>query len=189
MTLQETREVMKALSTAYPRFYAGLDEERQKNAAMMWMAAFQSDNMRLVVAAVWSFINSDEKGFPPVPGQIRAKMRLITSHNDPSAEIMWNAVRLALRDSLYGAREQFDQLPEPVREIVGNAEQLMKWAAMDSETLHSVVASNFKKAYCEKVAREKEYAALPPDVQELVDKVSAAMPTLPEAETGKGQGE
>lgn len=186
MTLQETREVMKALSTAYPRFYAGLDEERQKNAAMMWMAAFKSDDVRLVVAAVWSFIGTDEKGFPPVPGQILAKMRLITSHGELSAEDAWNMVRVALRDSLYGAQEQFDKLPESVKGIVGNAEQLVKWAEMDSETVHSVVSSNFLKAYRTESARRKEYAALPPDVRELVDKLSVAK-TMPELGTGKGE--
>lgn len=189
MTIRETAQVMDRLEVAYPRYYAGIDQKRRENALIMWASAFSQDDVRLVVAAVQSFIETDEKGFPPVPGQIKAKLRLITSHDELSAEDAWNAIRKALWNSLYGAQEQFDKLPEPVRKVVGDAEQLKKWAEMDSETVHSVVSSNFLKAYRAETARQKEYAALPPDVQKLVDQLSAAkaMPELPESKTGRSE--
>lgn len=178
MDLFETGAVMDILETAYPRYYAGVDDGRRKRAAEMWASAFADDDPRLVAAAVKSFINSDEKGFPPVPGQIRAKLRLIVGHNDATELEAWNLVKKALRNSDYYPQEEFDKLPPLVRRMVGNPAQLREWSLMDSDTVNSVIASNFQRSYREAAEREREYGALPPDVQEFADKLAAARKTF-----------
>ena len=182
MTVQETGRVMDTLEAAYPRYYAGIDERRQERAVIMWASAFQRDDVRLVVAAVRSFIEMDEKGFPPVPGQIKAKMRLIAEHGELSENDAWNMVRKAVGNSGHESREEFEKLPPPIQKLVGNASQLREWGLMNRETLNSVVASNFQRAYRTQTEREREYRALPPDVRELVAQIAAAraMPELPE---------
>ena len=181
MTVQETGRVMDVLESAYPRYYAGIDKQRQERAVIMWASAFSRDDVRLVVAAVRSFIEMDEKGFPPVPGQIKAKMRLIAGHGELSDTGAWNMVRNAIRNSGHESREEFEKLPPPLQKLVGNASQLREWALMDSETLNSVVSSNFLKAYRAWSEREREYNALPPDVREVVTQSAAARarPELP----------
>ena len=144
--------------------------------------AFEEDDPRLVAAAVRSFIETDEKGFPPVPGQIKAKMRLITAHGELSENDAWNMIRKAVRNSVYESRAEFERLPPPLRKLVGSPNQLREWSLTDSETLNSVVASNFLKAYRTQTAREREYNALPPDVRAIVAELAAAkaMPELSE---------
>ena len=182
MTRQETGQIMNLLSTAYPRYYAGLDKIREKNAVNMWAVTFAEDDPRLVVEAVKSFIATDDKGFPPVPGQIKAKIRLIVSYDERSETEAWNMVRKAVRNSVYDSRAEFEKLPPPIQKLVGRANQLREWALMDSDTFNSVVSSNFLKAYRTQTAREREYNALPPDVQALVTEIASAkaMPELPE---------
>lgn len=43
---------------------------------------------------------------------------------------------------------------------------------MDSETVHSVVASNFQRSYKAIAQREREIAKLPSDVKALVGKIA-----------------
>ena len=182
MTVRETGRVMGALETAYPRYYAGIDNQRRAQAVAMWASAFEPDDVRLVAAAVRSFIATDDKGFPPVPGQIKAKMRLIAGHGETSEAEAWDMVRKAVRNSVYDSAAEFEKLPPSVRKLVGRANQLREWALMDSDTFNSVVSSNFLKAYRVQTAREQEYSALPPDVRALVTEIAAAnaMPELPE---------
>ena len=187
MTIQETGRVMDALEAAYPRYYAGIDERRQERAVIMWASAFSRDDVRLVVAAVRSFIEMDEKGFPPVPGQIKAKLRLIADYGELSETDAWAMIRKAVRNSGYESQEEFERLPPPLQKLAGSPNQLREWALMDSDTFNSVVSSNVLRAYRTQTAREREYNALPPDVQELVAQIAAAkaMPSPPQTAATK----
>ena len=182
MTIEETADVMDLLKRFYPAFYARQPDTERLKSADLWAVMFADDDPRLVAAAVKSFIAMDEKGFPPVPGQIKAKLRLIMAHGELSESDAWSMVRKAVRNSGYESQTEFDRLPPPVQKLVGSPNQLREWALMDSETLNSVVASNFLKAYRTQTAREREYNALPPDVQALVAELAdaKAMPELPE---------
>ena len=184
MTDIDVAGVMDLLDEFYPAFYAKRTDEERVEIADLWAAVFAADDPRLVVAAVRSFIEMDEKGFPPVPGQIKAKMRLIASCGELSETDAWSMVRKAVRNSGYESREEFEKLPPPVRKLVGSPNQLREWALMDSDTLNSVVASNFLKAYRIQSAREREYDALPPDARALVAELAAAkaIPELPSKE-------
>lgn len=80
----------------------------------------------------------------------------------------WNLVAAAVRNGIYGAKEEFEKLPPILRRIVGSPATLREWAAMDSETLHSVVSSNFQRSYRYIAAAEKEYRKLPDGLKEIV---------------------
>lgn len=182
MTMQETGIIMDILVTAYPRFYAGNVDMR--NAIRLWAEMFANNDVALVAAAVKSVIESDEKGFPPTIGQVKAKMRLLTSGNELTEADVWGMVAKALRNGIYGSAEEFAKFPPTVKRIVGSAEQLREWATMDSETVHSVVASNFQRSYRAISAREREIAKLPSDVKALLGDVAKPMdpPKLPRYE-------
>ena len=183
MTRYETGQVMNLLTAAYPRYYAGIDEKRSKDALNMWATLFANDDMRIVLAAVRAFIDSDEKGFPPVPGQIKAKMRLILDPEEMTEMEAWNLVANALKNSAYGATEEFEKFPPVVKRIVGSPGQLREWGMMDSETVHSVVSSNFQRSYKAVAEKEREYRKLPGEVRDLVQSLrlsQAPIPELPE---------
>lgn len=180
MTRKETGIIMDILHAAYPRFYAGNVDMR--NAINLWAEMFANDDVALVAAAVKSVIESDEKGFPPSIGQVKAKMRLLISAGELTESDVWNVVKKALRNGIYDAAKEFAKFPPVVKRIVGNPEQLRKWATMDSEVVHSVVASNFQRSYRAISAREREIAKLPADVRALLPEAAKPMdpPKLPE---------
>lgn len=183
MDRTETLKIMAVLRGAYPNFYRNMSDQDVENAVGLWNDMFRSDEYVLVAAAVKSLLETDEKGYPPHIGSVKAKMRLLTEREEPTEAEVWNLVSKALRNGLYGSKEEFDKLPPAAQRVVGSPEQLRSWAMMDSETVQSVVASNFQRAYRTIVQREREIARLPADVRALLEQVSAPL-ALEEGETG-----
>ena len=125
-------------------------------------------------AAVKALIESDEKGFTPHIGAVKAKLRLITGSDDLTEAEAWGIVAKAIRNSAYGAREEFEKFSPIIKRIVGSPSQLREWGMMDSETVHSVVASNFQRSYKAIAQRERELAKLPPDVKAIIGNLKCA---------------
>lgn len=173
MDRTEMLMVMSALQGAYPGFYRGISKSEAEDIVNLWLDIFGAYQCPLVAAAVKSFIEADEKGFPPVPGQIMAKIRLITEPDRQTESEAWALVSSAIKNGLYGYREEFEKLPPIIRRIVGAPEQLRDWAMMDSGTVHSVVASNFQRAYRAAAAKEEDLSKLPPDVRKLLREADA----------------
>lgn len=90
----------------------------------------------------------------------------------------------ALRNSGYNSVTEFDKLPPVVRRIIGSPSQLREWAMMDSDTVQSVVQSNFMRSYRARAQSEREYLALPPEVKGLMEEIAGAMsmPALKESD-------
>ena len=171
MTRQETGIIMDILTAAYPRFYSSTTGPDMRNAIKLWADMFAHDEVALVAAAVKSVIESDEKGFPPTIGQVKAKLRLLTAKPEMTEAEAWGLVARAIRNGLYGAEEEFEKFPPVVQRIVGSANTLREWARMDTETVHSVVSSNFQRSYRAISAREREINALPAEVRSLVQRI------------------
>lgn len=182
MTLEETGIIMDILTTAYPRFYSGPDAPDMMKTLTLWAEMFARDEVALVAAAVKALIESDEKGYPPHIGAVKAKLRLLTSGGELGELEAWGIVAKALRNSTYGSKEEFEMLPSVIKRIVGSPAQLREWGLMDHDTVHSVVASNFQRSYRSILQREQEIAKLPPDVKALVGKLvnDKKMDALPE---------
>lgn len=172
MTLEETGIIMDILTTAYPRFYSGPDAPDMMKTLTLWAEMFARDEVALVAAAVKALIEADERGYPPHIGAVKAKLRFLTSGSEMTEVEAWGIVAKALRNSTYGAREEFERFPPVIKRLVGSPAQLREWGMMDSETVHSVVASNFQRSYKAIAQREREIAKLPPDVKALVGKIA-----------------
>ena len=172
MTIEETGIIMDILKTAYPRFYSGPNAPDKVKTLSLWAKTFAHDDVALVAAAVKALIESDSKGFPPHIGAVKEKLRLISAGDEMTEAEAWGIVAKALRNSAYGSREEFEKFPPVIKRIVGSPSQLREWGTMDSETVHSVVASNFQRSYKAIAQREKELAKLPPDVKALVGKLA-----------------
>ena len=173
MTLEETSAVMDVLTVAYPHFYKTQTDSEKLMAATLWADMFADEPVGVVLAAVKSFIASDEKGYPPTIGAVKAKIRLITTPKEMTEQEAWALVAKAVRNGTYGSREEYDKLPAVIQRIVGSPTQLREWAAMDRETVQSVVASNFQRSYRARAAHEREVMALPSSVRQAIGGMSA----------------
>lgn len=171
MTRQETGIIMDILRAAYPRYYAGFSPDELKNAVNLWCEMFDED-VALVASAVKALIATDKKGFPPHIGAIKEKIRQITQTEEITEAEAWYLVSKALQNGIYGSREEFGKLPPIVQKIVGSHNQLREWASMDSETVQTVIASNFQRSYRVRAQRQSEYDSLPSDVKQIAESIS-----------------
>lgn len=173
MERSDVLKIMAVLRGAYPQFYRDISRQEAEDTVALWLDMFRRDNPSLVGAAVKSIIEGDEKSFPPTIGQVKAKMRLLTAREEMTEAEAWGIVSKAIRNGTYGAAEEFEKFPPILKRIVGSPNMLREWARMGSDTVHSVVASNFQRSYRAVSAREREIAKLPPDVREIVQQIGA----------------
>lgn len=166
MTRDEATAILAVLKTAYPAFYKNMSDEEIEDVIDLWATMFESDSAKIVTEAVRAYIATDTKGFPPVIGQIKEKIREITHPQEMTEMEAWDLVRRAI--TYYNASEAFANLPLILKKIVGSPNTLREWALMDIETVNSVIQSNFMRSYKAKVAQEKEYAMLPSSTKQLI---------------------
>lgn len=159
--------VLSIMRAAYPSFYREMGKRELENIVDLWQTMFADDDPALVTGAVKAFIATDKKGFPPVIGVIKEKLRAITTKPMMTEQEAWALVFKAIRDSGYRAREEFEALPPLLRSLVGSPRQLQDWGMMDEDTVQSVVASNFMRSYRARAQHQQEFDALPSDVQRM----------------------
>lgn len=181
MTIDETKQIMTILKTAYPQFYKGQSVDEMKQAILLWQNLFADDDAVNVAMAVKSFIATDTKGFPPVIGVIKDMLIKLTTPEQMSEMEAWNLVTKAMRNP---TQETYDKLPPILQRILGSVSILRQWASMDTETVQSVIQSNFMRSYKVKSQSAKEFLALPKEIQVMSEKLTGKfeMPKLTEFE-------
>ena len=182
MTHDETLAIMSVLKAAYPNYYRDMKRGDAEAIVGLWAEMFKDEPVEVVAVAVKAHIASDTKGFPPHIGAIKDAITKLKTPDEMTEIEAWGYVRKALSNSNYNSKSEFDKLPPVVQRLVGSHNQLREWALMDSDTVNSVVASNFQRSYKARAASEREYLALPQDVRQTMAHIAAgwSMPSLPE---------
>lgn len=175
MNQTETLKIMAVLRGAYPAFYRDMSRKEAESVVALWAEMFAEDDVAIVAAAVKDLIATDDKGFPPHIGAVKAKVRQITQPSGMTPQEAWNLVAKAIRNSAYESREEYGKLPKEIQRLVGSPNQLRDWATMNSETVHSVVASNFQRSFAARQKADNDFKALPRDVQAMIGTVAERM--------------
>ena len=181
MTREDTLDLLSVLKAAYPNFYRDMTRQDANHVIDLWFEMFKDEPAELVALAVKAHIAADTKGFPPHIGAIKDAIVKIQQPNEMTEMEAWGLVQNALRNGYYGAQEEFAKLPPVVQRLVGSPNQLREWALMDTETVSSVVASNFQRSYKARAKSEREFLALPADVKNTMQQIAEnmKMPELP----------
>lgn len=189
MTKKEMAEIIAMMQTNYPDSFRDMSDAAMLGKINLWFMQFRDDDYKEVLAAVMAHIATDTNRFMPPVGVIKAKL-VELRHPDEMTEMeAWELVSKATRNSTYNAADEFAKLPPVVQRLVGSPMQLKEWAAMDTETLHSVVASNFQRSYKVRAKNERDYLALPSNVKNFMATIAEGMkmPALPEGEITEEQ--
>ena len=165
-------QIMAVLRGAYPHFYRDISRKEAEDTVNLWQAMFACDDPALVGAVVKAIIVSDNREFPPNIGVVKEKMRELTDGDEMTEVEAWALVAKAVKNGIWGAQEEFERLPEEIQRLLGAPSQLREWAMMDSDTLHSVVASNFQRSYRVIVKRKQERQKLPQDIKRMLGGVT-----------------
>lgn len=167
MTREETLKIFAVMKANYPNFYKGMTRTDAEAQVALWCEMFADETYQLVGAALKSYIATDETGYPPNVGKIKANIRKLTQREELTEQEAVNMVLKACTNSTYNAKSEFDKLPPTLQRLVGSPGQLKEWAAMESDVVNSVVASNLMRSYKVVVEREKQQQALPSSLKNL----------------------
>lgn len=170
MTYKETLQIMAILKTAYPSYYKSGSNPEQ--AAALWAELFADDDALVVATAVKAFVANDDKGFPPVIGQIKKLVINLTTEKKMTELEAWDLVNRALRRSFYHSDEEYRKLPPDIQRIVGSPATLRDWSQTDINEVQTVIASNFQRSYRARVKSEREFLALPQSTRDFLSKLT-----------------
>lgn len=189
MTKKEMAEIISMMQLNYPDSFRDLSDTAVQGKINLWFMQFRDDEYKEVLAAVMAHIATDTNLFMPPVGVIKAKLVEIRQPDEMTELEAWELVSKATRNSTYNSAQEFAKLPPIVQRLVGSPMQLKEWAAMDTETLQSVVASNFQRSYKVRAKSEREYLALPSSVKTYMASLAEGMrmPALPESEVTEEQ--
>lgn len=168
MNKSETSKIIAVLMASYPNFLNNKTATDIQATISVWDEMLKDYSYQEVSIAVKVCITQDKSNFAPSIGQVINKIiGFKTQGNELTEQEAWNLVSKATKNSAYHATEEYEKLPEVVKQIV-TPSQLKEWSQMDSDSVQSVVASNFMRSYKAKVASNKEYQALPNNIKQLL---------------------
>lgn len=172
MTKREVAELMTVLQANYPDSFRGQSDAVVGARITLWYDFFKDYPFQVVSAAAKAFIATDTRGFMPNVGQINEQIQRLTKPQEMTSGEAWSYVSNALRNSTYGSEEEYAKLPPEIQRAVGSPTQLREWALMDSETIQSVVASNFQRSFRVRQERDRDFEKLPGDVRAFVAQIA-----------------
>lgn len=187
MNRTETIKIMAVLRAAYPQYYAKQSSEDLEGIVGLWAEMFEDEPYQIVAMAVKALIKTRVSTFPPGIGEINEKIMQITKPEEMTEMEAWALVSNALRNSAYNSAEEFQKLPQIAQRIVGSPAQLREWSQMDSDTVNSVVASNFQRSYKVRAKNDREFEALPSGVKDFVMQLADGM-SIKKLEVGNTSG-
>lgn len=173
MNKREAAQIITIMQANYPDSFKGKTDEMLMATITLWAQMFEADDASEVTAAVMAHMAADTNRFMPPVGVIKERLAKLRQPEQMTEQEAWTLVAKALRNGLYGSQEEYEKLPPVVQRIVGSPVQLREWAAMDRETVQSVVASNFQRSYRARAAHERETLALPSSVRQAIGGISA----------------
>ena len=164
MTREETIELLMMVQAAFPN-YKPQDKTVAVNTWFLMLADYPYQQVQMALKA---YIATDTSGFAPRIGQIIDKIQMITNPAELNEMEAWSLVSKALRNGNYKSREEFEKLPDLVKEAVGSPENIHNWARSDIKSIESVIQSNFIKSYRLVVSRQKEIQKLPKEIKTMI---------------------
>ena len=170
MTKKGVSQMLTMLRTMFPNSYSKADENDNMALLYLWDELLKEHEDQIVFIALKSWLSTNVSGFPPTPGMILAEIHKLTDEECMTEQEAWNLVKKAIRNcDMLDPSKEYDKLPDDIKALVGSSGTLLEWACMDTENLHTVVASNFQRSYRTKKNREKEYAAIPESVKKAIE--------------------
>ena len=169
MNRNEAANLIRIMQVNYPDTFREMSDEALVAMINLWAEMFPEPYL-VVAAAVKKFMLTSKEKFMPNIGMIKDMMISEQATLDESAA--WDLVRKAVSNSGYHAAEEFNKLPQEIKDVVHSPSQLRDWALMDSGAFNSVVMSNFQRAYKTIQKRRTEDLKIPENVRNVLSGLS-----------------
>ena len=166
MTKKETIQMLAILDATYPGFYKDKSEKEIDGVVAIWSEMFKDCDFDLTMLAVKELLNTNK--YVPTIASIKEKMYELTHIDDESPSDLWEILLKAIGRSGYYAVEEFDKLPDIIKEFIKSPHQLHELSQIPSETLHSVVKGQFLRQIENLKERVRAKEMLSPEVRQFL---------------------
>lgn len=177
MTRDETLTVLAVIRAAYPAFYGKANKQDIDISVNLWSEMFADDSYQVVNYALKQLI-AEKTGYPPCIADLKQKIREVTTAatGAPTHEELWQLLRAATRNGLYGSEEEFAKLPPVLKRYLGAPSALRTMAVMDEDVLNSVVHGQFLKQISAIEDRERFDEEMPDNIRQLACAMAHRIP-------------
>lgn len=170
MNIQETSQILRYISIAFPSYKPQYNEEQMKDALQLWAASFADVPGAIVYEAVRKYVHNDNEYAPSI-GNIKTIINQMVGNEPISEGEAWNMVILAIRNGAYGADEEYAKLPEDVQEAIGGSHYLHE-LALSQDVNWGVESSNFFRNLRTARERRKNVENIPDRVKQVIDQMN-----------------
>lgn len=185
MNKREANRIIAILQANYPDTTKDMTDEAYMVKVNLWAEEFKDEPFELVAAAVKAYIANSTERFAPNVGQIKEQIRQLLHPDELTEGEAWAMVQAAMRNSVYGAAEEFAKFPPMVQKVVGSPANLREWGMTEGDAAVSVIASNFQRSYRAIQAREAAMEKTPAPIREMFAALTTPMQPAIEATTAK----
>lgn len=164
MELKEMGVVLDILKSNYPATYKNMSEKEMKSLGLLWAEMFKEYEKPIVLTALKNYIKTNK--YPPNIAGLQEQIDLLQPQAYSDIEL-WRIVEQFIRKSPYTTKEQFDELPQPIKIYFGDLKSLRNLAWMDLREFQNQQARFLKNIGVVK-AREKVQSQMPQEVKDLI---------------------
>lgn len=169
MTERETRKIIAVMSATWVAAFSKMTASQIDNMVAVWNRQMAEYTYHQVSVGLDVFTATENKGFPPSPGQVIACIK----QTEPpaiteTAMEAWAKLRKGIRNSGYHAKEEFEKLSEISQRAIGSPETMRDLALGPSRNV-DIEQNHFIRTYNELKDRKEAYDRLPANVKKLVE--------------------
>ena len=170
MTQVEAAKLIRVMMASYPSHFEKLSQDDVKGMVDVWQMLFSDIPYEQASEGLKVYLRTEKTGFPPSPGQVIDCIQKAEPQKMNEIEA-WGLVRVAIRNGIYGAEEEFAKLPPDCQKAVGRPGQLTEWAMLPTAEVDTIAAAQFKRVYTSEIKRKQEEAKMPQEVRERLATV------------------
>ena len=170
MTREETKELLMMIKAIYPNF--SIKPEEMTATINAWHLMLSEYPIEGINAALQIYVKTNNTGFAPSVSQIIGCMHKPSEVEQLSEGEAWNMVKRAIQDSAYHSKERFNELPPIIQRCVGSANMLFQWGQTDSDTVNTVIMSNFERTYRAVLSKQDFNNKVPEQIADVVKGLS-----------------
>jgi len=177
MTREEVQDLLISIQSLYPNW----KPDNKTATVNAWHWALGEYPAAGIKAALQIYVKTNNTGFAPSVSQLINAMYQPKENQQLSEGEAWALVKRAIKDGCYSAAERYEELPPIIQRAVGSPNMINQWAQTDSDTVNTVIMSNFQRTYRALLQKQSFNDKVPDSLSQIVMKITDHM--IPQYET------
>ena len=173
MIRDETKMIIKMLSSVYINEFSKLTEEKVLNMIDVWTMLLEDEDANKIATVTKAYLKSNPNAFMPTPAMLINMAYEMFVPKGMSEQQAWNTLYKAICNSGYNAKYEYDRLPLEIQELTSPS-QMRDWA-IDEHPNWNVTSSNFMRSFREREKQRNDYAKLPNETKTLISELNSKL--------------